>query len=930
MPLTWAMLSPMKALKLLSIPLLPALLLGATGCSHKLEGPTPTVNNDAELTFCGADQQFVINGSGFSPMVRNGAKDDAKVDLPDVCLTQTSSDADSGTPDPTEHCVPEEDVSWISKTEMRFAFRSAWAQSIGLRPGWYDVVVRNPDGKVAGDKIRLHVLEDGPIVFWADPGIVYNGISTQIQVYGANLLQIDGVSIRDSASLTSTDLTFQQDPSKTNRVAAVIPSGTAVSTYDIVVHSANGCQAELIRGISTTDTLEPNLVTQVDPAFGSHNEFTPVTISGNGFAQVPRAYLNPQNATAGDGGAATIVATALTSVAWASGTDLNAVVAANPSLPVGVYDLFVVNPDGKVGLLEDAYTVTELPPPVVANVSPNFVPSQTAAQTLTFEGTNFRAPGVTLSCRAPDGSVVAAPTVPAPTGVTATSFNVSVVTSTLPQGTVCVAKVTNDDGSYYEYSAIGLTNSSYNFNVWRAEPGSSMTVARRALAATSGRATRAARFLYAIGGDNGTTAGAFDTVESAPVNVYGQPGTFSVQPVRLPAARTLSSVVTLDRFLYLVGGNDGTAATASVLRAQVLDPLAAPRIDDVSARRAAAAADGGATEGIGAGVWYYRVSAVMAPSDPSNPGGETLPSDPLSVNLSSGFQGSLVLTLFWTQVPNAASYRIYRSPTGTEALGGVRLLAEVQGGTTVSYTDTTVSGAITSTEEPRPLGSTGAWATATTGVPALATARQALGLAVGQDPATPGTWYLYALGGRTAGAGTEIASTERLQITVDPTTGVQTCAPAWVAGAPLSAARAELTGYSVTHTNAPLVPAGTTFIYAGMGTVAGVVNYAAVPAGGALAWSVGAAPGPTYSGYGGVAGAGKLIALGGQGSAPDIGLPASDISATGLNGNWNANGANVMTTPRYLHGGVIESANMFAIGGQSTAGPTATIERSVL
>jgi hypothetical protein len=68
---------------------------------------------------------------------------------------------------------------------------------------------------------------------------------------------------------------------------------------------------------------------------------------------------------------------------------------------------------------------------------------------------------------------------------------------------------------------------------------------------------------------------------------------------------------------------------------------------------------------------------MMEDSDPSNPGGETLASDPIAVSLSSGTVagGKLVLTVYWDAIPGAKAYRVYRSPNGTENLDGVRMVA---------------------------------------------------------------------------------------------------------------------------------------------------------------------------------------------------------------------------------------------------------------
>jgi len=165
--------------------LLPLLSLG---CAYRLEGPKPTLEADQAGTLCGdLGRPQGVRGSGLSPMVIDGATDHPGIDLPDVCLVQVA-EAD-GTPvaDAEEICLPEQSVRWISQSEIEF---TVGADS-GVGPGVYDVLVRNPDGTEARGRFRLTVLGEGPLVFWVDPPYVYNGISTQIIVYGSALGEIE-------------------------------------------------------------------------------------------------------------------------------------------------------------------------------------------------------------------------------------------------------------------------------------------------------------------------------------------------------------------------------------------------------------------------------------------------------------------------------------------------------------------------------------------------------------------------------------------------------------------------------------------------------------------------------------------------------------------------------------------------------------------
>lgn len=875
-------------------PSLLAFLLAA--CSHTIEGPAPTIDDGQEGTLCGdLDRPVTVLGTGISPMVVDGATDDARVQLPDVCLVLALDAAGNPVEDAEPVCLPEENIRWISQSEIEFTIGDA-----PVGPGVYDVIVRNPDGSEARGRFRLTILAQGPLVFWVDPPVVYSGISTQIVIYGAGLGSVASVVLVDDSG-AETGLEFTPDPDHPNRVNAIVPSGLADGAYDVVIRDSVGCEAGLPDGISATGTTGLT-VSAIDPPFAWTDSATPVTITGAGFLSVPRAYLNPVTPSADT------VASTLRSVAWLADDRLTAVVP--EGLPADRYTLIVVNPDGNVGLLEDAFLVTADPPPVVDHVSPDFLDND-SPKPVTITGANFRAdPTVSMACRSPDGSETDLEA--AVTDSTETSIEATLPVDSLSAGTVCVIRVTNTDGSYYDWSAISVSNPSSNLQPF--EGAADLVTARRAPGVVAGRATRAARFVYAIGGDAGGAASAMDSVETAGVDIFGDLSPWFVQPVSLPAPRTLAGAAVVDRFLWLVGGSGPDGPTTDVWRAEVLDPLDAPRIEDVAARR------GDAGEGIGAGVWYYRVSAVMADDDPSNPGGESLPSDPLSVNLPDALEGTLVLTLIWDPVPGAKGYRVYRSPGPDMPAGSELLLAEVPDAAATSYEDATGTPA---GDSPRPLGATGVWMS----MPSLGSAREAPGVAVAQDPDDHATFHLYVVGGR---AGAELATGERLTVTVEDD-GTQSVDAAWIAlGDTLPVARAELALYSVSHLQTTAVPEGTTYLYAGGGDGSTEVDVALVLGGGDLEpWSGVDGMSPARSGYAAIAGADFLFAFGGQNGAASDGGVSSEISPPPDLVNWNNEGER-LAVPRYLAGAAVESAFVYVVGGDDGDGPTAAVERTVL
>lgn len=777
---------------------------------------------------------------------------------------------------------------------------------VGLAPGLYDVTIENPEG--CDDTLSgvLTVVE-GPILFWVDPSVAYGGITTQLTLYASGVTAsttITGVTITSAAG-DATALAFTRDAR--GRIQALLPAGTAAGVYDVAIE-ADGCPALLPAGLTVTDTLSL-AVDRVEAPFGWRDEPTAVTLYGTGFASTPRVYLNP------DMPSAATVATPLLSVGFVDATRLTAQVP--PGLPVGVYDVIVVNPDGTVGLLDRGFTVTSSAPPVLDGVAPGQVDSG-AVRTIAVTGTGFAAPTAEWTCRTAAGATsTVAGTVSASTGTTA---SVTLDTSPLSAGTVCVLRLTNPDGTYGDYSAVAITTPASNLQPFRAGP--SLSTARRAPAVTAGRATRAARFVYALGGDDGTTAGAFATTEAASVDPFGALGGWFAIPNGLSTARTLARVARVGNFLYLVGGHAGTGAVSTVSRAEVLDPSEAPVVTDLSARR-------GMGTGLGAGVWIYRVAAVFPAGDPQNPGGESLASDPVPVRLPTGLPDVLRITIDWSDVAGAIAYRVYRSPTADAGLGSEQLIAEVA---TRTYEDD--GAAPISARTPLPLGAHGTWAA----LPSLAMQRSGLGLAQALDPADPSVHYLYAIGGRNA-AGAPVATYEFLRVQVTgPRT--HTVAASWTAGATsLGVARADLSAYAVDHVAAPIVAAPRTFVYAGSGAAASGsvsnVDVGEVQAGGQLtAWSAVDAS-RSVSGYASAAGNGFLYLFGGGPSATS-GCFSAEIcdGSAGCAGppllrNWNNEGISLATS-RYLPGSTTESAFIFIVGGTSGTGALSSTEQTVL
>jgi hypothetical protein len=608
------------------------------------------------------------------------------------------------------------------------------------------------------------------------------------------------------------------------------------------------------------------------------------------------------------------VARALESVGFIDGNRLTGVVGSG--LPAGVYDLILVNPSGGVGLLEDAFTVTESAPPVIDFVAPGSVVNS-GPQTVNASGSGFSMPTATWRCRPPGGAEMElAGTVSASTDASA---DVVLPAAGLASQTVCVLRLTNEDGSFDEFSAIAVTAPSANLTNTRAT--ASMVTPRAGHALVTGRATRQARFLHALGGDMGTAATALASSESASVDSFGELGAWFEQPNGLPGPITMGGAVTIGRYLYLAGGTDGTASLSSVYRAQVLDPADAPDVTDISVER-------GMGAGLGSGIWYYRVSALMPAGHPTNPGGETLASDPLVINLPDGLPDTLLITVLWSEVAGAESYRIYRSPTPDLGSGSELLLATVPAGAR-SYRDDGAT--VPSGQSPLPIGAHGTWAA----MPSLGTARQAFGIGVARDPADDAIHYIYAVGGRSGS--TRLASYEYLTVTVGAD-GEHTVSGAWTAGTTaISIARDELAAYVFDFYAAPAaVPLGTSFLYAvgGVGTGGGSTSIsraegARVQPGGQLtAFTIisDIIPSRSTGGFAHMAANGFFYRFGGGASPVAGGAVRAELQpwAGGASpppdvDNWNSEGF-TLVSGRYRGAGAVESAHVFVVGGVDDTG----------
>jgi hypothetical protein len=877
--------------------------------------PPPVVTKVAPGSICQGGGKLTIDGSNF-------------IATPTVSLESSSN--------PT-----------ITSTSVQM--NSAGTQLTALIPGGavpnttYDVVVTNPDGCSDVPPHQQVTVTPGPVIYLVEPNVVYDGANMLVTVFmTAPYSASDQVYIVPTGqSSPQTILTTQPVTGHTNRFSALVPKGQAQGVYDLVLQDPSGCMSAIDKAITVTSDLTITMK-NVAPPFGATTSETDITIFRDTaavapgdykFIATPTAFLYPHNATTSD------VATQLLSVSYVDANTLTAVVPS--SMAAKVYDLIVADPDGHVGFLQNAFTVSTLDPPVITSLVPSSI-VDAANQKVTVDGTNFRT-GATVSVTCKD-SANASYTLPVQTGTVAcTSSGCSVPTtidgsslSAATAPTVCIVRLTNTDGTYADYSALGVTNSSLNLE----KPpvtGTNMTTARRALVSSAVDATAAARFIYAIGGDTGQSAqnAPLASTEFASVDLYGKMGTWTKQRYALPAGRSFAGATKLGRYTYVFGGtSDATsnaASTNSAIRAMTLSPRETPTVDvdDILLK----------PTGLDSGWWFYKVSAIFDTTDNDNPGGDSLPSDEQILDLPV-FPGSkFQVKLAWdvprdnqgVALPNVVGYKIYRTATVNGASGGEVLIATIGNVTTYLDDGTATIG----TEVPLPIGSMGQWKA----LPNMSFVRKGPASAIAADPVTADRFYTYAMLGLD-GTGAALKSYEFLRIDV-ATNGHQTFGTSWTTGASsVTNGRWQAGAWMADATVSSNITGATEYVYIGGGYNAasnGEVNdvdVGLVASGGDLGTLTGVllttnnsgAFNQGLEGYAVCAAVNQLFTLGGKSAgAISQGATSATISSSppklAVNA-WNSEGI-TLTSHRYLLGGTVQSAFIFLMGGDSGGG-TAT------
>lgn len=705
--------------------LVPVAAAVASACSPGVNGPTPEILSIEPSSVCNGQVTpgVVLSGQGFAAMPKGALAGTPRVELPDLTL-------DGPVPCPSEvaldrptRCKPA--VTFVDDQTLRLTVAS------GMFPARYKVIVENPNGTRA-ERADLLTVVPPPKLVNVDPPAPFNGVATTLTLTGLDFIAPVAVTL---GTVPRTALVASRIDATT--VQAELPPGLAAGTYGVRVANPDRCFAELPTGLRITD-VPPLSVRSVEPRWGYRGAPTRIAIAGNGFRSTPRAALL-SGALRHD----------LVRVAFVSASVLSAEVPAG--IPAGTHDLEVANRGGVSATLARAFAVAADPPPTIASVDPPSA-STAADQTVRIRGDGYSAPPLTPSAvRLIDatGQPVDATGVTVRKNVNATPPRDEII-ATVPSATLGLAgvfavRVANPDGCWGDFAPFAVRRSGQAPGPF-VRAGGTLLTARRSHAALTAGDDRGNRFLYVLGGiDGGAVPQTLASIEVALLDAYGRPGAFRALPFGMAERRTALAAVavpvtdpatgrTVRTYLLALGGSPTLpAAVATVERATVLSSATAPRIISI------VPGTGGT---LGAGTWYYRVTAVFDGGDPDYPTGtEGLPSDEAVVDVPAN--GQVRLTWSPPSAAGTASYRVYRTEAADGASGTeVRLAATVSG---TSFDDTGAAPGAGREPAPGP-GSLSLWKVlAGPSPPELRVARGGAAAVLARDPGNVA--YLYVLGG---------------------------------------------------------------------------------------------------------------------------------------------------------------------------------------
>ncbi|MCK5688582.1 hypothetical protein KAI87_04885 [Myxococcota bacterium] len=948
---------------------LPVILGGCAINDTTIEGPSPDMQTveradtgfPTEAVFCTELAGTLhITGEGLEPMPIDTLTDNPSLKMPQVALVAA---------DGTEVVLP--DVVWDpTAKDLTIAVPT------GIAPGSYILRVTHPNGNV-GELADGVVIAPVPTITGIDPVTGLTNEITPVTITGTDYREAGDGTLPTADLAVDGGTAYGLDGvalvSATSLTGNVI-SGLPVGVYDLTVTNPEGCSATLVDAFTVTEPPSIDICEFVNPAFGWIDDQTTIEICANnagenlGLLAVPEvflmidanddgvvevelplireAYLSEHTKITKPDGSVFDDASLMSAVVPSSTDSRSTGIAVG-----GPYDIKVVNPDGSIGLIPDAYTVLPEPAPRIDAVAPE--QAETGANSgslpITITGADFKSPDNTADprlarvvllgadqdvgelCDTADGRICYECTDPvgvdtAVNGVFDT-ITCNVDTGAMPVGVYLVRYEHLDDGSFSEYSAFVLTNPAGNLSGVSTTLDDALNTLRFAHDSVFAKDDLRNRFIWVAGGQSGAAADtALDSIEVASVLRYGQLGAWTDSTLlrsSLPKKLSGLNLETFGGYIFALGGRDEAGdLNDKVYRAKILDSKTAPVIKAPSAL---------ATGTLEAGSYSYRVSAIMGAAT-DNPDGETLPSDAESIRLGDGESG---VKIEWDAVTDAVSYRIYRTVAVNDFAGTDVLLAT--GVTATSFDDD--GSATPAGDAPLPPGSLGQWAELKT----LGIARADAGSTIASDGTDD---FLYILGGRILN-GTEEAndSYEYAKLITDGTTGVVSLGDFTKIDTHLLSVVAEHVVVTLNKAGAPrLLSATDEFVVLGQGTddtsLFSQYSMAKVLADGVLdAFAeVDSSASATRKGTAGVLVNNYLFSIGGiRGTAvEDQGLnlvvcngvdvcPAGDPALDYAGGNLGV----TLNEPRYRATLIYVGGLFYSIGGTNDTGSLATVEYTV-
>ncbi len=607
-----------------------------------------------------------------------------------------------------------------------------------------------------------------PTITSVTPSTVANTQDTTITIVGTHFQKTPKVTI---AIMGQTPITLAVTYVDAQTVTAVVPMGTPAGSYVLTLTNPDGKSAT---AMLTVTTPPPITIKTVTSPYACSTQDTPITIDGDNFESTPQALL----VAAGAAGANL----PLKNVAFLSATKLTAVVPAG-GVVGGPYALKITNPDGATGQLAMAFTITQLCPPVVDDVTPsevvhNYNTMATGSTPITVTGKNFHMDAsVVLVDQNEQEVMLPNVKIDASGAPTKLVVNFDASSMNLTDG-IYLVRVKESDAPTSaggtgvtmtgDYSLFVVANPSGKFA--SAVAGTALPSGRRGLGVIGGQLNAASRFLSAIAGDSGGMAPTLlaDGLV-APLSLFGNIADAGWLPLRkraanpasgdtsndLSSARTGIGIATWNGWVYVIGGTTALGAaglgapfspmtpTAEVWKARILPADEAPTVSAVAATTVGK---------LMPGTYYYKVAALVAAgtSGYGPNAAETVASDEQVVTLT-GTSTAVTLTIS----PAAAlaghvtGYRVYRTAMADGVSQTEVFLADAAA--SGSYTDD--GSATTGMAHPLTAGLLSEWEPG----PSLLVPRAFPAVSIATTRPTPTTTapYLYVVGGASSATAAE-------------------------------------------------------------------------------------------------------------------------------------------------------------------------------